>query len=266
MSRLRGIFREHRSPIISIRQRRSQPVMLKSPRLLQLFRQTAFHDATLRAPMRQTIARRLPQLPSPTAPQRRGLTSGNANALLGKRLWRTVQGKARPNVRTRRGYSSQAADGAKPRSLSERMKEMSRKYGWTVTGIYLGLSVLDFPFCFLAVKWFGTERIAEIEHKIMDGFWDIAEKVMPSLKDRRLEKEASAAEEAAAAAREAGDQVAEQAKSKNPGLGTQLLLAYGVHKSLIFFRIPITLAITPKVVKQLRKWGWQIGKPKPTPA
>ncbi|KAF2210400.1 hypothetical protein CERZMDRAFT_113321 [Cercospora zeae-maydis SCOH1-5] len=236
--------------------------MFKSPRLLHLFRQAAFRDGALRAPMKQTGPRRLP---SPIASQKRALTTGNVRSLLGQRGRRKAQGRAKSNVRTHRGYSARVADGAKPRSLSERMKDMSRKYGWTVTGIYLGLSVLDFPFCFLAVKWLGTERIAEVEHTIMDGFWNMAEKVMPSLQERRLAKEAGAAEEAATAAREAGDQVVEQAKTKNPGLGTQLLLAYGVHKSLIFFRIPITLAITPKVVKQLRKWGWQIGKPKSTP-
>lgn len=47
-------------------------------------------------------------------------------------------------------------------------------------------------------------------------------------------------------------------------LWTQLALAYAVHKSLIFFRIPLTAAILPKVAKTLRKWGWNVGKPKPT--
>lgn len=90
------------------------------------------------------------------------------------------------------------------------MKEMSRKYGWIVVGIYLGLSVLDFPFCFLAVRWFGTERIAEIEHAIIDGFWGIVEKAVPSLKERREEKEALAMAEDAV--REGGDAVVQDAK------------------------------------------------------
>ena len=45
------------------------------------------------------------------------------------------------------------------------------------------------------------------------------------------------------------------------GFWTQLLLAYALHKSFIFIRIPITVAITPKVVKTLRGWGWNIGNP-----
>lgn len=44
------------------------------------------------------------------------------------------------------------------------------------------------------------------------------------------------------------------------GLATQLALAYAIHKSFIVFRVPLTAAVTPKVVKVLRSWGWKIGK------
>lgn len=153
-------------------------------------------------------------------------------------------------------------------------------------GIYLGLSVLDFPFCFLAVKWFGTERIAEIEHAIIDGFWGIVEKGFPALKEKREHKQEleRLANEATREGDGAGiveyaqgngkvEEPSELAHCRHgataylltsiTGIWTQLLLAYGVHKSLIFFRIPLTLAVTPKVVKTLRKWGWNIGKTKP---
>lgn len=43
--------------------------------------------------------------------------------------------------------------------LSARLKKLSREYGWAAVGVYLGLSVLDFPFCFLLVRVVGTERI-----------------------------------------------------------------------------------------------------------
>lgn len=44
------------------------------------------------------------------------------------------------------------------------------------------------------------------------------------------------------------------------GIWTQLALAYAIHKSFIFIRVPLTVSITPKVVKTLRGWGWNIGK------
>lgn len=47
------------------------------------------------------------------------------------------------------------------------------------------------------------------------------------------------------------------------GLATQLALAYAIHKSFIFLRVPLTAAVTPKVVKVLRGWGWNIGKRTP---
>lgn len=45
-----------------------------------------------------------------------------------------------------------------------------------------------------------------------------------------------------------------------PGLATQLALAYAIHKTFIFVRIPLTIAVTPRIVRQLRAWGWNIGK------
>ncbi len=43
------------------------------------------------------------------------------------------------------------------------------------------------------------------------------------------------------------------------GLGTQLALAYALHKSLIFFRLPLAASITPGIAKWLRKRGWAVG-------
>jgi hypothetical protein len=36
------------------------------------------------------------------------------------------------------------------------------------------------------------------------------------------------------------------------GIWTQLALAYAIHKSFIFIRVPLTAALTPKVVRVLR--------------
>ncbi len=58
-----------------------------------------------------------------------------------------------------------------------------------------------------------------------------------------------------------GYREAKQAADRsNASLWTQLVLAYAIHKSFIFIRVPLTAAVTPKVVKTLRGWGWNIGK------
>jgi hypothetical protein len=48
-------------------------------------------------------------------------------------------------------------------SLSARLKHLSKEYGYSALGVYLALSALDFPFCFLAVRTIGSERIGEYE-------------------------------------------------------------------------------------------------------
>lgn len=74
--------------------------------------------------------------------------------------------------RSRRSEKSSESEGAKekakgkakepePTGFSARMKKLSKEYGWTAVGVYLALSVLDFPFCFLLVRTVGTEKIGK---------------------------------------------------------------------------------------------------------
>ena len=35
-------------------------------------------------------------------------------------------------------------------------------------GVYFALSALDFPFCFLAVRLIGTDKIAALEHSVVE--------------------------------------------------------------------------------------------------
>ncbi len=64
-------------------------------------------------------------------------------------------------------------------SLSQRLRKLSREYGWSALGVYLALSALDFPFCFLAVRLVGTERIGYWESVIVEGFWKIIGFIYP---------------------------------------------------------------------------------------
>lgn len=74
--------------------------------------------------------------------------------------------------RSRRSDKSSENEGAKekakakekepePTGFSAKMKKLSKEYGWTAVGVYLALSVLDFPFCFLLVRTVGTEKIGK---------------------------------------------------------------------------------------------------------
>ena len=171
-------------------------------------------------------------------------------------------------------------------SVSQRLKKLSREYGWTALAVYLGLSALDFPLCFLAVRLLGTDRIGHYEEVIKDALWSVVRLVLPNA--GRKPAGAGAEEGIAEATDREGYVEAGRAVGHNGGVDacmsnplsavniplwltitaaiwTQLGLAYLVHKSLIFFRVPLTAAVLPKVVKTLRGWGYNIGKKRPKP-
>ncbi|KAI4155619.1 MAG: hypothetical protein LQ340_000873 [Diploschistes diacapsis] len=54
------------------------------------------------------------------------------------------------------------------KSWSQRFKDLSRKYGWAAVGTYFALSILDYPFFFLAVRSIGAERIGHYEHAVLE--------------------------------------------------------------------------------------------------
>jgi hypothetical protein len=65
-----------------------------------------------------------------------------------------------PNTTASLGSPASAAE-AESRSLSGRLKKLSREYGWSAVGVYLTLSALDFPFCYLLVRYVGADTIGE---------------------------------------------------------------------------------------------------------
>jgi hypothetical protein len=67
----------------------------------------------------------------------------------------------------RRFQSAQANASNANLSFSQRLRKLSQEYGWAALGVYLALTALDFPFCFLAVKLLGTDRIGHWEHVVL---------------------------------------------------------------------------------------------------
>ncbi|KEF51158.1 uncharacterized protein A1O9_12772 [Exophiala aquamarina CBS 119918] len=161
------------------------------------------------------------------------------------------------------------------------MKKLSREYGWAALGVYLALTALDLPFCFLAVRMLGTDRIGHWEHVVMETFKSFVKWPLPTAAQEKIDTAGDLVNEAVAgdvksskrmleeSSREYGveeieDHGYKEADKANRGadasIWTQLGLAYVIHKSFIFVRVPLAAAITPKVVKTLRSWGWNIGK------
>ncbi|MCJ1390431.1 hypothetical protein MMC18_003290 [Xylographa bjoerkii] len=151
-------------------------------------------------------------------------------------------------------------------TLSQRMRKLSREYGWSAVGVYLLLSALDFPFCFTAVRALGTERIGEWEHKIVAWVKRAVPVQIPAKWRGTGSESVEEVQEVVDGAIAGYDHGVKDAEKANAGetasIWTQLALAYAIHKSFIFLRVPLTVAVTPKVVRVLRGWGWDIGKRK----
>ncbi|KFY52442.1 hypothetical protein V496_08447 [Pseudogymnoascus sp. VKM F-4515 (FW-2607)] len=175
--------------------------------------------------------------------------------------------------RPRRTAGAAEANAAKeapkaPLTLGQRMKKLSREYGWSALGVYLALSALDFPLCYLLVHWLGTDRVGRWEHAVVSR---VAPLIPVVVKERWFALKAwmHSAEEEITGSDDLSDVVdmagwgveeAQRENKKEASLATQLALAYAIHKSFIFLRVPATVGLTPKVVKLLRGWGWNIGK------
>ncbi|KAM0429378.1 hypothetical protein ACHAPT_006596 [Fusarium lateritium] len=207
------------------------------------------------------------------------------------------------------------SDAEQPKTLTARLKKLTKDYGWATVGVYFGLSVLDFPFCFLFVRIVGAETIGKAEHYVVSSFkamipdsvreawhqyWQSFKKAeVQALGDDDISDKMEMATWGVEKAQErnradaseypplplfllflgawgsegyrsplSGDEERLERLSfqrlttrfPRAGLATQLALAYAIHKSFIVFRVPLTAAVTPKVVKVLRSWGWKIGK------
>ncbi|PHH69763.1 hypothetical protein CDD80_6516 [Ophiocordyceps camponoti-rufipedis] len=200
----------------------------------------------------------------------------------GSRQWRswpmrydakhTLQRRAF-NLSAWRRTAGDAGKAPQRLSLGARLKKLSKEYGWSAVGVYLALSVLDFPFCFLLVKVVGTEKIGKMEHYIVSTLSRlIPESMMQRWRAYRhgtadsqqqpqeQQQQQTGSDGGAATVVGWGVEEAQRSNDEEASLATQLALAYAIHKSFIFIRVPLTAAVTPKVVKVLRSWGWNIGK------
>jgi len=119
-------------------------------------------------------------------------------------------------------------------SLSERLKKLSREYGWSALGVYLLLSALDFPFCFLAVRLFGTDRIGQVEQTVVNTFWKVVEVAFPNAR-HGAEQAVESAEDVVgdAIAREGGARWGvDEARARNQGEEASTCLLVGSMRRL----------------------------------
>ncbi|EGU12053.1 hypothetical protein RTG_01935 [Rhodotorula toruloides ATCC 204091] len=180
----------------------------------------------------------------------------------------------------RRGLASSAIP------LTQKIKYLFRKHGWTALAVYLLLSAIDFGLCFVVIYAVGADRVREAEDWVLDQLkWKRSPEAAVPGEEGRLSRayheikefkdqhtrhrvkgpEAHPTPEAAQAVAEGKDTatvaaVDKESKKDYSALATTAILAYAIHKTaLLPFRVGVTFAITPKVVRMLQGWGFKVG-------
>lgn len=145
-----------------------------------------------------------------------------------------------------RSSSSRSPDAKEsPTStLSQRLKELVKAYGWYAVGVYAAVSAADFAVAFVGVNLLGADYVASVAASAKTWLYDLVYSRPP----------------------EPGrDEIEEVSKIVVTGgqesLYAILLLAFTVHKTLFLpVRIGVTAAFTPRLVKWLRTKGWAGGE------
>ena len=175
----------------------------------------------------------------------------------------------------------------KKASFRERLRFLSRRYGWWALAVYLLASLADFSLVFGAIHMLGADHIRDLEdrfrkyigvgkremHDEEAAAWPVpmgAGVFATGGQDQGEIKHASNEEAARIAAKRVQRQEdvgitarsapSPSSSSSSGGSGTlwtEVVLAYTIHKTLLLpFRVGVTAAITPSFVKFMVKLGW----------
>ncbi|KAN0065824.1 DUF1279 superfamily [Thecaphora frezii] len=119
-------------------------------------------------------------------------------------------------------------------SLKDRLRYLTRRYGWWALGVYLAASTVDFALTFAAIHLLGAQHIRQLEMRIRSA---VGLGQRPASSD--AEESNSDQEEGSSA------------------IWTEAVLAYTIHKTLLLpLRVAFTAAVTPSFVKWLVSMGW----------
>ncbi|CAG8506737.1 1187_t:CDS:1 [Funneliformis caledonium] len=151
--------------------------------------------------------------------------------------------------------SSEEISVEEGRSVTEKFKILTKKYGVSAIAVYLIISAVDLGLTFILIQIGGAERVKKIEDWFAKTFgdWIVLRKNSP-------EKEKDGQQDIVVTTDDEFVIVNVENKLKNtPSWASTLVIAYGIHKLLVPLRLGLTAAITPALVRKLKRMGWNIG-------
>ncbi|KAF9437316.1 hypothetical protein BGZ76_001203 [Entomortierella beljakovae] len=136
----------------------------------------------------------------------------------------------------------------KSSGMMDKIKDMIKKYGYTGVVVYLGISMIDLAATFVLVKALGMEKIELAQDWVIDH----AGRYFGYKKDPHHHHSHDGQDDLD----KLDDEQVGAIYNKASGLWSVFVIAYGIHKLLVPFRVVATSMITPPLVKWLIKRGW----------
>lgn len=176
-------------------------------------------------------------------------TGANANSI--------PKAKATGSAGSGSSGSGSSGSGKKPTGFRALFKE----YGYSALAIYFALSMIDLPIIYVLVHTSGKDQIEIYENKVKQTFgYGVSDEELK--KRQEINKIQEEIENKENPEQESKENQLTLSWVVSQFSWTEFAIAYGIHKSLAFIRLPVTAAITPSTVAILRRWGFKIGTDK----
>ncbi|KAF9165682.1 hypothetical protein BGX20_000485 [Mortierella sp. AD010] len=146
-----------------------------------------------------------------------------------------------------------AAPAKKSSGMMDKIKDLVRKYGYTGVAVYLGISTIDLAATFVVVKALGMEKIELAQDWVVDHVGTYFGYKRDPNHHHSHDGEGN---DSVIDLDKVDDEQVGAIYNKASGLWSVFLIAYGIHKLLVPFRVVATSMITPPLVKWFIKRGW----------
>jgi Protein of unknown function (DUF1279) len=133
-----------------------------------------------------------------------------------------------------------------------KLRQLMKQYGIPGIAVYLTLGMVDLGATYFTIQMVGAEKVKELENWVKSSFGRFG------VWNKKNHDEPDTTATTLGVGGVLGELEAEvTAEGAKPSVASIFILAYGIHKTVFLpFRLGVTAAITPWVVRRLGAMGW----------